>query len=960
MTNKTLMGRLLQTSVLAGAAFAAATPAIAQDENGDQIVVTGSRIVRSDVEAPSPVATVSAADLAISNTVNTEEYLNELPQLIPAFDSTSNNPGNGSATVSLRGLGTTRTLVLVDGKRFVGQGVNQVVDINNIPAALLERVDILTGGASAVYGSDAMAGVVNFILKDDFEGFQLDSSYRISEESDGAIFTTSATIGGNFDNGRGNAVLSLSYTDRDDVLQGDRDFSFNTLVDNGPGVDFGTGGSFNTLPGSFRPVAGSFFDFTSIGGDPSQCTSQGGGNFCIGAINDGGNIRPVFLDGDGNDLYNYAPTNYLQLPQERYNVSGFATYDITDNISAYARGIFSSIIVDSQLAPTPAGLTLNVDVNDPNLNAFPDLVTLFEDNGLRVADSDGDGFDEYQFRVNRRFRELGPRNSLRDTNTFQLLAGFTGTIWDDWTWDASASYGRSQVDQIQTGNLSVSATQACILSGTCDFFNFQNLSDAAVAQISRTGAIFTTTETTQVIGTLTGEVDGVQFPGASSPLAVAFGAEYREEYADQLPDSVLGPDVRGFNSSVAIEGRYNVAEVFGEFELPIVEGADFAESINLNGAVRFSDYSSVGNTESYAIGGDWTPVEGLRFRTQFQRAVRAPNLGELFATPSNGFPGIGDPCAGGGNGFYNLLTADQQAALQNCPAGVPVGQLNSQIETLFAGSGSLEAEEADTFTIGAVWEPSYVDGLTVILDYYQIEIDNALGTPSVQGIFDDCHLFGVQSQCDLIVRDAGGVADNVGNIRDSAGNPVPAANQTPVLVANQVGLTVEGIDYQINYNFEPGFVPGDLRLGLTGSHTLENSFQSTPGSTVFDCVGAYSGACGEPIPENKWSASATWANGPTSLTARYNYIGEVSDANGIRYGAYAGTRRVAELDGEGYLDLSGSHDVSENLTITGGIRNVLDDEPPVLGDCCNEQGNTWPATYETLGRQFFVGGSLKF
>ncbi|WP_375284722.1 TonB-dependent receptor plug domain-containing protein, partial [Marinicauda pacifica] len=375
-TKKAFATKLLCTTMLSGLALSGAT-AVAQDAPAaaaeDVIQVTGTRIQRTDTVAPSPITSVDAELFELNNVVNTEDLLNTLPQLIPAFDATSNNPGNGTATVSLRGLGTTRTLVLVDGTRFVGSGAAQVVDLNNIPAALVERVDVVTGGASAVYGSDAIAGVVNFIMRDDFEGVEVSASHEFStNEGDAAITDVSVTLGGNFDGGRGNAVVSYGYTHREAVFQASREFSETAFWSPGPGTDPYIPGGSSSIPQTWvRPAAGNYFDTNPVdgSGDPYFLMTQPGG-----AIAE-------------RQVYNYAPTNYLQLPQERHMISTFGTYELNSNMELYVRGIYSNNVVDSQLAPTPTG-TLGLTVNLDNPLLSTELRNLFTND---TSSNNGDG-----------------------------------------------------------------------------------------------------------------------------------------------------------------------------------------------------------------------------------------------------------------------------------------------------------------------------------------------------------------------------------------------------------------------------------------------------------------------------------------------------------------------------------------------------------------------------------------
>jgi outer membrane receptor protein involved in Fe transport len=476
-------------------------------------------------------------------------------------------------------------------------------------------------------------------------------------------------------------------------------------------------------------------------------------------------------------------------------------------------------------------------------------------------------------------------------------------------------------------------------------------------EISRTGMIHATTETTQILGTITGETQIVS-PLASSAAGFAFGVEYREEAAVQQPDSVLGPDVIGFNQSVFVAGRYDVYEAFMEADIPLIEDKAFIDSFSINGAYRFSKYSTVDTVHSYAIGGNWQVVPDFRIRAQFQRAVRAPNISELFIAPANGFPGVADPCDGAVFGNWNFLSPEQQAEVDlNCQAdgvlAANVGgflQGNPQTETIFAGFGTdFEEEKADTLTLGAVFTPQFLPGFTATLDYYDIKINNAIGAPSAQAVIEDCILFGIASACAFTDRDATGVLETIG-----------FGASGPILVRNNVGLFVRGIDLGISYQFDMPEDWGSFAWRFDGTHTFEASNQGSADAALLDCAGYYGGACGEPTPVWKFTTSGSWMWGPLTTVLRYSWISGVNDAFTIRYDAYAGQRLVPDIGAYGTLDLSVGFDINENVTLRGGVENLLNNDPPELGSCCSEQGNTWPATYETLGRQFFFGATLRF
>ncbi len=951
MSKTSFATRLMQTTILAGAVAAFATPALAQDD--DEIVITGTRIERTDLEAPSPVASFDAQELALSNTVNTEQFLNSLPQAIPGFDATSNNPGNGTATANLRGLGSSRTLVLVDGNRWVTFDGGGVVDLNSIPASMVQRIDIVTGGASAIYGSDAVAGVVNFILKTDFEGLEIASSYQTTGEQDGDIFDINLIAGGSFADGRGNAVISFGYTDRQPVFQGDRDFSRVANDDNGTGFDpFGSSG----VPGT-RFFDG--FDFTSLGytTDGTTCTAPGGGSAeglsgtCTGGATFDANGDPIpwINSGPNTTRYNYAPVNYLQLPQERYNAAGFVTYDITDDITFKGRTVFSSNVVAQELAPTPFFNVVTIGPGSGGVDqAVRDLIT--SAGGFTDNNSNGvfDGTDTYGVFIGRRMREVGPRNASSKRESLQLAGSLEGTWLNDWDWNIFGSFSKTAAAEIQTGNVSISAMQDAVLNQGCNIFGEFNFSDTCVDLVSRTGATILDLEQVNIIAVTDGAL-GITMPAASSPVQFAIGTEYRENFSDFKPDSVLGPDVAGFNQALPIKGRYTVSEIFGELYVPLVEGAAFAEELSLNAAYRYSDYSTVGGLDTYAIGAEWAPNSQVRFRTQFQRAARAPNINELFSPQTNGFPGALDPCSGGSTGsFDGAATTTANCIANGVPAGV-VGTAfnpNSQVEGLFGGNPNLNEETADTITVGFVAQPEALPGLVVTVDYFQIEVDDFVSTIPVQVVLDGCAFDGNAAFCALVNRNANGTIDFV------------------ELSAQNVAFAgVEGVDVQVEYGWDLGEM-GDLALDFVGGYTISSEFQALPTETLDDCTGTFGanyGRCGEPTPEWKHAARLDWVKGDMLASLRWRYIGEVQ-ADDFIDPTFSGSTGlfVDTIDSYNYFDLTGSYTLSENLTLNAGILNLADQQPPELGDCCSEQANTWPATYGPLGRSFFVGAKASF
>ncbi len=984
--------QLLLTTLLSGATFgAAAAPSFAQTD--DQIVVTGTRIQRQNLEAPSPVTAIDAQELTLSNTINTESFINSLPQLVPAFDGTSNNPGTGTATANLRGLGSNRTLVLVDGNRYVSAFGDGIVDLNSIPSALVKRVDIVTGGASAVYGSDAMAGVVNFILEDEFEGVEVEASYQMSEKGDAAIKNLSATMGGNFDNGKGNATVFLGYSQRDQVFASARDFASVTNVDNGTG--FERGGS-SGVPGS--RLFDSNFNYTDLGfsgaanaagsgagenfsvtsdcsggsslQDPDSSTnysdsatnpnlnpSLNGDEFCGGNISfDGnGNIIPWINSGDNTTRYNYAPVNYLQLPQERFTMAAFATYDVTDTIEAKIRGVFTSNNVPAELAPTPFFSSVTIDVTGIAGQTNPYLTAAQTTAFQNAATVGGYSLDAYPIYVGRRMVEIGPRNSDQELDSYQLSGDLSGQWSDEWNWDAHAHISRVNGVQVQTGNVSISAMQEAVQDGTCNIFGAGVFSDDCVTAIARTGTIQSTTEQKSAVFTSSGPVNAFASPMAESPLQLVLGAEYRQENFDLRPDSVLGPDVSGFNQALPVSGEYDSYEVFGEAYLPLVEGKAYAKELSLNGAYRYADYSTVGGISSYAVGAEWAPIDDIRFRGQIQRAVRAPNVVELFSPFTNGFPGAEDPCAKQGTAAAPIAATGDQAL---CIAdGVPAGvyntqfQANAQVEGLFGGNANLSEETSDTFSIGFVAQPTAIPGLTLTVDYYDIKVEDAIGTVSAQETLDDCYNGAIPAYCANINRSAAGTIDFI-----------TLTNQ------NLATLTAKGIDAEVNYKFDAediglAALGGEFGLNIIGGYRIESGAQATSTSPFYDCSGFFgatgSASCGEPNPEWKHSATLRHSKGPLLNSLRWRYIGGTTEDDQIDGGANSG-RFVTDIKAWNAFDWTTQWDISEHFQLSGGIVNVFDKQPPILGDCCSEQANTYPASYNPFGRQFFLSGKMRF
>lgn len=986
---------LLASTVMAGALIA--TPAFAQSdeqinepgtepaaatETGAPIIVTGSRIARRNIETAAPVAVVQDEEFKLSGTVNVENVINTLPQVVPGTTSFSNNPGNGTATLNLRGLGETRTLVLVNGRRWLSFDTNQIVDLNTIPSFLLDSVDVVTGGASAVYGSDALAGVVNFRLRD-IDGVEVGGQYSITERGDGARYEVHGAIGTSFADGRGNVTVFGEYYNRESVFQGDRGFS-----------NFALGGeSFGDPLGQFGSSTTPFGTVTYLGGasglgprfrrdNPStpavEPTDDGFGDF-------NQPTNAVFFEApgqirSGTGLYNFAPVNYLQLPQERYLLGGYADYDFGGGHRAYTEVAFVNNRVATELAATPVTGAFNLDLETVGgflgAEALATLTAIdAEETARNLAAGVADDPGVVRANINRRVTETGSRNSLDERNAFRVLGGVTGPVNDYLTYDAYYMYARTRNSNIQAGNISRSAFQAG-LDGTGDIpiniFGPNTLTPDQVASITIL-AQNTNIATLEVASAALSGTFGDFAIGEAEPVAFALGAEYRRVAGEFIPDTALSSgDVIGFNAGQATEGSYDVKEVFGELNIPIEFGT---ARLEFTGAGRYSDYSldAVGGVWTYAGGVEFAPIPDVTLRAQYQRAVRAPNVEELFGGTAIGFPGATDPCSVAAN-------ATNPAVVAFCTAtGVPAGavgggtliQPNVQIPALFGGNPNLQEETSESWTAGVVLQPSFFPGFTLTADYFDIKIDDAITTISLQQTFDLCIASGdINSP----------ICQAFGPENRNAAGQIDVDNPPLLGGQNVASLKVKGVDLQATYSTtipfslltdtgEQGF-----NLSFLGTWTRESSVVAFTGAEELDCAGLFGTSCGEPTPKWKWTTRASFIDGPLTTSVRWRHLSGVrDDDDSVDFADFNGSERIPAYD---LIDLSFAYEASEAMTLTFGVNNLFDELPQtptfdadgvvtsdndgtLLGDN-QEQANTWPGTYDVLGRDFFVSAILKF
>ena len=983
---RTIRHMLLATTVIAGAlatapAFAqapvgsAAPVAAADNEDAGTIIVTGSRIARPDLEQSSPIAVLGSAEIAAKGQINIENVLNDLPQVIGATTGTSNNPGGGIATVNLRGLGTARTLVLVDGRRYVSyssSSSSQVVDLNTVPSALIERVDVVTGGRSAVYGSDAIAGVVNFVMKRNFAGVEANASYELSSRGDGARRDGNIALGANFDGGKGNVIAFVDVFSRDPIFAFQRPATAFSYTDNGDGTLNPRGGS-SSIP-SFRAVI----------------PGVNGGNAVRFDAN--GNAVPYSAT---NDLYNFGAVNYLQVPQERVLLYAKGRYEINEHFQPYVEAQFINNTVLNQLAPTPVGNTtayrtgalgnqLVLQVNSPFLSTSAQTQ-------LRAADTDGDGYVNVSA-FGRRFIETGPRISNDDRYAYRFVVGMNGDITGDWKYDGYYQYSKHKDAQTQFGNIGITAllnsvrtafqnpatgaispfpivglanggTLVCADAGArtsgcvpSNIFGEGKVSDAAVKYIS-IGAQNQATSSTEVASFAI--TNSNLFDIGAGPIGVAFGVEHRKETAQFSPDTYLSSgDVAGFNANKPSIGSYNLTEFFGEVNIPLLANRPFFEKLEVNGAARSSKYSNAtGNVFTWSAGAQWRPIHDITFRGQYQRAIRGPNVIELFQGTGNNFAGATDPCAL--NSTQSNATLKALCIQTGVPAAVyavpgqtqKYGSGGTSFLTFTGGNANLKAERSNTFTVGAVFTPSFLPNASLTVDYYNISITNYIGTVGTQNIVNACYT---------------GATQYCGQLQRAGNGEFQTFIDTNVNVA---ALKTRGIDVSARIAFPLDFnVFGSegSKISFIYGGTILDRFSYTPIvglPTIIECAGKFGKLCSQNVtsgvvPKYKQTVRGTFNAGPFDLSLAWRYTSAVGDDDpATLYG-------LERINAVSYFDLSTGFRITDAFSLRASVVNLFDKgfQPGASTQQGGnvEQSNTYPESYDVLGRFFSIAGKLRF
>ena len=929
-----------------GTAFAQeAAPPQKEATELDTIVVTGTRIKSQTMTSSSPVTEITAEEFKYTGATIVEDLVNQYPQMSPIFDNFQNNPSLGYSEVDLRGLGAQRTLTLVNGRR-IPKGSGETADISIIPSALVQRVDILTGGASAVYGSDAIAGVVNFVLNDKFEGVSIDvgySAYQHKNENGyiqglmddkgfsyptgdsgfgGISKNIDLAIGGSFGEG-GHAVAWATWRKNEALFQGDRDYSSCAL--NAAGT--ACGGSGTADPANFYIYA------YNPGGDTTFTgyAHPEGGTW----MNDGG--APHYL-------YNYAPINYYQRPDTRFTAGVNMKYEINEHFQPYIEAMFVNRKAPYQIAPSGAFFT-NVAVPC----SFAQIGTLCSDLGL---DADND----LSILVAKRNTEGGPRVAAQEFTNYSITTGVSGAITDSWSYDASFTYGRSAFDQQNYNDFLTSRIQSALLG--CPDGSFAGCVPYEVWSDSITPE---QAQTLQGVGTQDVKTDmmvfnayasgdlGFSLPWASGqPAGLVVGYEWRKERYSFVSDSnsEQGNFAGSGGTSPALSEGFRVQDLFLEANVPIIADAGALDQMDLQLGYRYSTYDITDSSNTYKIGLGASFLDNkYRLRAGFNHAVRAPNLNELYASSALGLWAGEDPCAGA-NPIYSAAQCALTGVLPGQYGSVPANAA-SQYNGLFSGNANLKPEQADTWTLGFAASP--IDNLELSVDYFDIRLEDQIQSLNGSLTISLCATTGLAEYCDAIVRSSTGALHR----------PNSAYVETPNINTGEIHL--RGLDLIAAYALDLG--PGRLSASFNGSYVLEKEYDPKPGfdfGQVYDCAGVISPDC----QTQKWRhiANTRYSFSRYTVGLRWRYMGELSYESPYT-GAPLSTDTLlvgngGKISAYNYFDLSGTMDLGP-ATWTIGVNNLADKEPPMVGGSLVLNGNSIGG-YDQAGRYFFTSLSLKF
>jgi outer membrane receptor protein involved in Fe transport len=975
----------VRLALLGSAALLVVPAAYAQEQDREkpmeEVVVTGSRIVSTSLDSPSPVQTITSEDIQATGILNTQDLLLKNPTFgTPTLSRTNSNfltSGGGVSTVDLRNLGIDRTLTLVDGRRFVsGNPGSQAVDYNTIPAQFIERIDVLTGGASAVYGSDAVAGVVNIIYKKNFEGVAFDGQYGVSAEDDNEETQFGITLGTTTSDGRGNIMAHVGYTKQGPVYSRDRERSAVDQISTGAGL---TGD-----PAEIFDITRPFYSSYAPQGRFFTANGPAGGI----TFDHGGNVIPWSTNGSATLAatgFNRSALRTIAVPVERYLFAGRGSFEFTENHSAFLEGTYASSNTTTKIEPYPLGAEDIYPATGGQVPAEFDVGGVLTRNPIvpdvvfnSAADEDGDGLRDYYF--TKRMADFGTRGATAKRDTFRVVGGLQGDLGSEskWHYEAFYSFGQTKEAQNSGGQVNVlnfrnaleaipdaddedgdgntteaicrdanARAQGCV---PVNVFGWNTMSQGAIDYIEAPGSLTTFTRQ-RVLGA---NVSGELFEMPAGPLGVAIGAEYREEFSESEFDALTQAGLNAGNAIPPTRGEFDVKEAYVEANVPLLKDLPAVDQLSLRAAVRASEYSTVGSTLSWNGGLEWSPISSLRFRAIRALSTRAPNINELYSPPSQTFPtGVQDPCLG--------VTATSSGAISDACRAAPGVNANIAANGSFTlnqsdvqgisgfdrGNPNLSEEQGNSWTIGAVWQPENIavlDRFDFTVDYYRIDISDAIVQTDRNFILSQCYGGGNQSFCDFVTRRPAAVGAN------SAGS----IEFLDAGVTNSGGEFAEGVDLTVAYAQPIG--AGRLNARLSYTHLLDHYLIPLPDEDKDYSAGE--------VGDSKDRAYLTlgYQLGKFGGTLQTTYISAADLDDGF-LAAFDLPRGALGVGSAMYVDMQLTWQPTDSYQVYLGANNLFDEEPPLLisGLPSDVTGTETDAgTYDAIGRRWYAGVRMKF
>ncbi len=913
MNSMTLTAKAVRVGLLAAATTSVAFSGLVfAEEQGDgakveRITVTGSRIKRADMETSSPVTIIDASAIIASGATSIDDVLQKMTASGGAMTNAAvNNGSGGNARVNLRGLGSNRTLVLVNGRRMIasGTGAASSVDLNTIPVSMIQRIEVLKDGASAVYGTDAIAGVVNIILKRDFDGFEMNVQTGMSGQGDADETSIDFTIGNTFD--KGNIVINAQYTKRGEASQADRSFSECPITETSDGSEIYCGGSSYSQGGHIWGDRNHGIEGTGEDGAYAIGDSGYYGHYVAG---DNGKPKFEYLDpnkteadlsGRGgeyhdftnDDKYNYSKDSYLSTPMERLNLSFSGTYELSDSIMFFSEAMYSKRWSEQQMAPQP--------IWNSTAWAYDSTWMTKELEGLV---QEGEKLD-----YGRRVVESGTRDFAQVVDTIRLVVGLEGEFENGWTWDAS--YNKGKNDSVDTtANLhNLGSINDAVLAKEFDPFLQSSWEGESIAPYIYTEVNSGGSELDIAAASLSGEI----FELPAGIVGFAAGYEYRKESAHYTPDSLTSQGLANDPRVEPTAGSFDVNEVYAELAIPLLSDLPLAQQVDLSAAIRYFDYSTFGSDNTWKLGLTWRMTDDLMVRGGMSTAFRAPTVNELFGGKSPSFDQI------------------KHAATEQTQAQVTVG-----------GNPNLTPEEADITTLGLVYSPSFVEGLSFTVDYFDIQISNTITAVDSNYVANQClDANGIKINTETALCQSSNIEiDGTGRI--SFDNGLQNIGQT----------NTAGYDINVAYVFE-GFGL-DWKAGLDTS-ILDTYEEFDQDGVAVDYRGYITGGTGAYAKlKTNFNLSAAGDNWSATYEVRY-----IDGMDSFACKDSPSECYAPSVDSIFYHDLSATYDVTNTVRLSGGVNNIFDQEPPYYSG--NNDSNTDPYTYDVLGRYFFVRASVRF